>query len=445
MTFRTAAALLTISTALSAGAVPFRHRGGPRSCQPKRSPPAHQRADAFGDPIAIGDPAATPGDNFGWSIATVGNNVTVGAPQTGFPIDANGQSAAPLNSGAAYLIDGRNGNVLLTFTEPAVNGIEPSPGDEFGWAVGALGNDVLVGAPHANGGLGAVFLFDGETGKLERTFTPPGASCPSEFFGAPALATDGVRVYIGASEWGAPDASCQPTVQFEGITWAFDARTGELVSTFNDPLAETGDFFGWGATPVGDEVVILAPEFIGGAGAAYVFEAKSAKLEASIEDPDGLQGDGFGDAPAVVAGGLLAIPAQTAMVTTPDGPVPAGAVHVFDGHGNLWRTIRDPNPMANDYFGNQLAPYLGTQFLVAAPSPGATEGYDPTQPGHAYLYDAASGQLVQTFEAPDPEVDDNFGSVVAVAGANVVAASPMTNGGAGSLWIFPARDPGCGH
>jgi hypothetical protein len=87
--------------------------------------------------IANPNPSITA---FGAAMTTAGGNVLVGAPAS-FSLSPAG--------GAAYLIDGVTGNVLRTFTNPT-----PANGDEFGLAVAAVGNMVLVGAP-GDGAAGA--------------------------------------------------------------------------------------------------------------------------------------------------------------------------------------------------------------------------------------------------------------------------------------------------
>ena len=97
------------------------------------------------------NPTPANGDQFGISVAAVGNNVLVGD----FTDDTGGKDA-----GAAYLIDS-SGVVLRTFLNPS-----PVAGNWFGHSVAALGNNVLVGSPlrdSAYGATGAAYLFDGST------------------------------------------------------------------------------------------------------------------------------------------------------------------------------------------------------------------------------------------------------------------------------------------
>ena len=63
------------------------------------------------------------------------------------------------------------GDLLLTFQKPV-----PATDDYSGRSIAAIGNNALVGVPHDDTGAnnaGGVFLFDGTTGSLLRTFQNP--------------------------------------------------------------------------------------------------------------------------------------------------------------------------------------------------------------------------------------------------------------------------------
>ena len=117
---------------------------------------------------------------FGTSVAAVGDNVLIGAPQ--------GEV-----TGAAFLFDRITGDLLQTFINPT-----PLAGDQFGFSVAAVGDNALVGDFGDPGGLrhGAAYLFDSETGGLLNTFLNP-TPTTDDFFGY-ALAGLGSDVLIGA-------------------------------------------------------------------------------------------------------------------------------------------------------------------------------------------------------------------------------------------------------
>jgi hypothetical protein len=96
------------------------------------------------------NPTPAANDYFGWSVAAVGSSrVLIGAYWDGSDV---------FRSGSAYLFS-TNGTLLTTFTNPT-----PAVADNFGWSVAAIGNSqVLVGALFDNTGApdsGAAYLFD---------------------------------------------------------------------------------------------------------------------------------------------------------------------------------------------------------------------------------------------------------------------------------------------
>src|SRR5439155_2981874 len=77
-------------------------------------------------------PAPAAGDLFGAAVALAGPRVVIGAPQA---------AGGATDSGAVYVFDRASRNLLVTIPNPM-----PHPGDQFGSAVAAAGDYVLVGA-----------------------------------------------------------------------------------------------------------------------------------------------------------------------------------------------------------------------------------------------------------------------------------------------------------
>jgi hypothetical protein len=91
---------------------------------------------------------ANPGGaGFGYAVASVGDKVVVGAP----------------NSSAAYIFNASTGNLVHSL----------SGGWFFGFSVGQAGDRVVVGAIYDQGGL--AYVFDSQTGGLLHTLASPGA------------------------------------------------------------------------------------------------------------------------------------------------------------------------------------------------------------------------------------------------------------------------------
>jgi hypothetical protein len=118
----------------------------------------------------------------------------------------------------------------------------------------------------------------------------------------------------------------------------------------------------------------------------------------------------------------------------------AGAAYLFDGaNGTLLQTFLNPNPERDgtgglDFFGNAVAGF-GNNVLVSAPG----EDIGAQDAGVVYLFDGATGALLQTIQKPNPATFDQFGSAVASVGNNIAVTAAFdgtaaTNGGA--VYLF---------
>ncbi len=102
---------------------------------------------------------------------------------------------------------------------------------------------------------------------------------------------------------------------------------------------------------------------------------------------------------------------------------------------NLTQSFFNPNPTGNDSFGARVA-FAGDFVLVGSYRSTVTASQD----GVAYLYHAITGELVRTFNNPEPAVDDLFGSGGAWIGNDLVvigARGDDVNGlSAGRAFVF---------
>jgi outer membrane protein assembly factor BamB len=359
------------------------------------------------------NPVATEGDSFGYSVAMVGGNLLVGAPFA----DLGGTDA-----GAAYLFDGKTGDLLRTFQKPT-----PAAGDWFGISVAAVGENVLVGALGDDTGAhdaGAAYLFDGKTGELLRTYQNP-TPAEDDWFGG-AVAGVGENVLVGAplDDAGAKDA---------GAAYLFDGKTGSLLRMFLNPTPASNDWFGVSLAGVGDRVLVgafLDDTGAKDAGAAYLFDSKKGALLQTLQKPKPAAGDQFGVSVAALGDRLL--------IGAPyddTGAKDAGAVYVFDAAtGALARTLQAPTPAAGELFGRAVAA-AGDRVLIGAPREAGGKA------GAAYLLDAATGALIQQFRNPSPADGDQFGFSLAATPDTLLIASPGdhagTNAGGGALLYQP--------
>lgn len=105
------------------------------------------------------------------------------------------------------------------------------------------------------------------------------------------------------------------------------------------------------------------------------------------------------------------------------------ALGVADTRADLVRTFHAPNPLPGDRFGAALVA-AANAVLVGAPG---TPTAGLANAGAAYLFDAATGDLLATFQAPFPRAADAFGTSVALVGGTVVVGA-RTGGGAAHLF-----------
>ncbi|HLY37866.1 MAG TPA: beta-propeller fold lactonase family protein [Candidatus Binatia bacterium] len=188
--------------------------------------------------------ASPPEAFFGAAVVGAGTRLVVGAPF---------ESTDAMNGGAAFVFDHPEATPEPTLT---LRKTAPASGDLLGAAVatapGAGGAvDILVGAP-GDGGIGAVYRFDGASGTPGRIFHDPPASS-GDAFGA-SIATAGSQLVVGA-----PGNSMQGTNA--GAAFAMDLATGDVTGTFLDPLRGEGDRFGFSvAAPAGSpDLFVGAP------------------------------------------------------------------------------------------------------------------------------------------------------------------------------------------
>jgi hypothetical protein len=363
--------------------------------------------------ITLLNPTPAVSDFFGGSVSISGNNILVGARY-----DDTGAT----NAGSAYLFDATSGALLRTFNNPA-----PAIDDQFGYSVAISGNYVLVGASFDSTGAteaGSAYLFDATTGALLRTFNNP-TPAVSDHFGH-SVAISGNYVLVGASfdNTGATDA---------GSAYLFDATTGALLRTFNNPTPAISDLFGLSVSIDGTNVLVSAFRDNTGAtdaGSAYLFDATTGALLRTFNNPTPAIDNQFGVSVAI-SGSNVVIGANRDNT----GATEAGSAYLFDvTTGALLRTFNNPTPEVTDHFGLAVS-ILGNSVLVGA----HRDNTGASQTGSVYLFDVTTGAIIDTINNPIPASGDSFGVSVAVSGSNVVVGAYLDDAGAtdsGSVYLF---------
>ena len=300
-----------------------------------------------------------------------------------------------------------------TFDDPT-----PTVGDLFGRSVAISGNRVLIGASDdsTNGFfVGQAHLFDATTGMLLHTFDDPTPGGTDAF--GNSVAISGNRVVVGAFA----DDTMGLNI---GQAHIFDATTGMLLHTFDDPTPTNQDQFGQSVAISGNKVLVGARgDSTNGlsVGQAYMFDATTFNLLHTFDDPTITTSDQFGVSVAM-SGNLILVGA----FGDDTNGVGVGQAHLFDATtGALLQTFDDPTVTTTDHFGASVS-ICGNRVLVGAPDDD-TNGVDV---GQAHLFDATTGALLETYDDPTVTVGDRFGNSVLISGSRVLigAQNDDTNG-----------------
>ena len=222
-----------------------------------------------------------------------------------------------------------------------------------------------------------------------------------------------------------------------GSAYLYDANTGALLRTFNNPTPANNDWFGFSVAGVGaDKVLIGAVNDSTGAfaaGSAYLYDANTGTLLFTINNPTPEIADDFGVSVAAVGADKVLIGADSDNT----GATDAGSAYLYDANtGTLLRTFNNPTPASGDTFGHSVAAVGADKVLIGA----YQDNTGASHAGSAYLYDANTGALLLTFNNPTPASGDGFGFSVAAVGADKVLIGANTdNSGAnlaGSAFLF---------
>ncbi|MEZ6082502.1 MAG: hypothetical protein R3E58_00755 [Phycisphaerae bacterium] len=203
-------------------------------------------------------------DVFGTSVGISGDIAVVGAPG-----DQTSTSA-----GAVYLYR-RSGTNWIEEAILVAN--DAVADDELGTSV-AIDDFTAVGGAPKHGGAGAVYVFEDNAGSWPQTFKVTASNAVAgDLFGA-SVAIDGDLLVVGAP--GADSgAGAMYVFKRSGLFWVELTR---LVASD----AAAGDALGTSVSISGDAIVGGAPFANGGAGAAYAFDAANLDCNAnSIPDP----------------------------------------------------------------------------------------------------------------------------------------------------------------
>lgn len=360
----------------------------------------------------LNDPTPDGSDNFGYSVGVDGNVAVVGAP--------NDRSGLAMNFGSVYLFDALTGAPIATLHNPAV-----SNGNQFGYSVAISGNMIVVGAPGNDTvavDAGCAYVFNATTFALVATLNNP-APTLSDLFGN-SVAVSGNTAIVGAykDDTGAVDV---------GSAYVFNASTGALLRTLNKISPVNGDQFAFSVAISGDIAVVGAPLAANvDTGSAYIYNITAGTLVATLNGQSTV--DNFGISVAV-NGNSVAVGAWQ----SDTGATDAGSAYLYNAsNGALLRTINNPAPAASDRFGASVAIWSNVVWVGAHLDDGAT-----LDGGSDYAFNATNGSLFTSYTNPTLATYDYFGCAVAATSSRILVGTGGDDAGAsnsGSAYLFDA-------
>jgi len=373
--------------------------------------------------VTIPNPAAGVNDQFGFIVSASDGRILVGAP-----LDNPGGIA---DSGSAYIYDAATGNLLHTLSDPT-----PHSGKWFGWDVDLEGNLAVVGAARESSSVsraGKVYLFDSLSGALLRTIDHPEPQSGDEF--GEDVATDGTYIFVGAQyrRSGSPITG-DPAV---GRAYLFDAATGAHLHTFINPQPTAADFFG-STGEVRDGLVWIGAygddALASNAGRAYLYDATTGALLRTFNNPDPDPDDNFGLGMSIYGGRLVG------GVQNDDNAGPnSGSIYLFDPiTGAVTHFFLNPSGTLGGLFGRRSEV---EESLIAVGA--ALDDISATNSGSVHVFDLAVNQLVQSIHSPVASAD-NFGNSVAMDQSRIVVGAHLNDTGAtdsGRVYVYACIGP----
>jgi choice-of-anchor B domain-containing protein len=296
------------------------------------------------------------------------------------------------------------------------------PSDRFGSALGVDDRVLAVGAPAADSGRGAVYLFESGRagGWTEKTRLVPGPRSPGDNLGAALAMADGFLL-VGATGHDS----------LMGIVhvWRRDGDAWILAGTLSGGDLKRGDRFGSSIALHNGVAVVGAPRQNDQAGAAYVFRYDPATSSWKEESKlTGRQRNNWFGASVAVQGNEL-------MVGSPRFNSFSGGVFVYtrDTVSSTWR----PGPMmaafdgGNAQFGSAIA-WDGRELWVGAPSAA-------TFSGRVYrLSRDSAGEWLNASKLGlgEAERGDAYAGAIALRGGLGVVSLTGDDFGAGTVIVY---------
>jgi hypothetical protein len=323
----------------------------------------------------------------------------------------------------------------------------------FGFAVAIDGDTVVVGAPTANGGRGAAYVFVRPVGDWADTDAPTAILTDESLnsnaaFGS-SVAISGTTIVVGAprarTASGAQRGMAAVYVKPAG-TWV-DAT--EPLARLTDAGSANNEQFGFAVAIDGNDVVVGAPDARNKRGEIHVFRkpggawTSSDTPTATLSDQAGGTNDHLGFSIAI-SGDTIVAGAYGQKI---GGKGNRGAAYVFTRPGANWVSADTPTAKLtasdgnrSDQFGNSVA-IEGSSIVVGAWLKDVDAKSDR---GAAYLFlkpgsEWTTGNESAILLSSDGNNTDTFGTWVDVEGSKIIVGASLDDGAdrnEGSVYVF---------
>lgn len=354
------------------------------------------------------------GGNFGYSVASSGNLIAVGAYD---------KTQSEIECPCGYVFIFTTGGKLL-------RNITNLDAGEFGYSLAMSGSLLIVGAPETAvrgiGSAGAAYAYNATTGALIANFTSPNVRTNGEY--GNAVAVSGDTVVVGA--WTEPNGP----VFNAGNAYIYNITQPRVSIPLTNPDPKDVAAFGFSVSVNGNRVIVGAPlaDYKGkiAAGAAFLYSTEGVLLE-KLQSPNPMTAGYFGWSVSL----SNEVVAVGAIYETVGSVHEAGQAYLFNYNGSLITALSSPNPTKFGEFGLAISA-VGSTVVVGAP--GNNYG-GVSASGAAYEFNSSSGTLVNSFHSLNAQDEGSFGGSVSINAGLIVVGAPdeEVNGttGAGHAYI----------
>lgn len=348
--------------------------------------------------------------SLGYSVSVSGNMAIVGAP------------GVRDGSGSVFMFarSGRHWHHAGTIADPRGTAM-----DEFGWSVGISatrsGTDVVIGATDDNNNSDVVYVyaFSAGTWHQQAALADPGASNGDNF--GDAVAISGSTVVVGST--------CINNHSGVSYIYARSGSTWNLQATLPDPDGNPNDEFGTAVAISGATAVISAADENSGAGVAYIFGRGSGgtwSRRARLADPLAHSGDLFGYSVAAIG--------TAAIIGAPDANSGRGIAYVYALSGKTWKRqarLADPTNPRGAHFGYSVA-ISGSRVLIGRPSGGRRNC------GDAWDFGRSGRRWIPREVEVSPACisGQKLGFSLSLSGTTAYIGAPNRDGSIGAFYIF---------